>query len=160
MFNLTANNFFDRHDLLQGTPEGAYRMARSTILLVMRVGEGVSSAERAADKVLHGQAHADISTQLDSPYGTRSKAVSSFTPNLSILQHSVSPTPKAAKHWCPPSPIRPTIDPTALRPLPREESGLLRGRRGVCLCWLIWEDCKGECYAFTRKATATDTQEG
>ena len=56
--------------------------------------------------------------------------------------------------FCPP------FDPTALRPLPREESGLLRGRRGICLCQFIWEDCKGECYAFTRKAIATDTQEG
>ena len=36
---------------------------------------------------------------------------------------------------------RPTI---ALRPLLREESGLLRGRRGICLCRFIWEDCKGE----------------
>ena len=84
-------------------------MACSTIALVMRVGEGVSATERAADKVLHGKAHADISTQPNSPYGTRSKAVSSSTPNLSTLQHSVSPTPKVAKRWCPPSPILPTI---------------------------------------------------
>ena len=56
MFNLTANDFFDRYDLLQGTPEGVYRMARSTIALVMRVGEGFWAAERAADKVLHGKA--------------------------------------------------------------------------------------------------------
>ena len=89
-------DLFDRDDLLQGTPEGAYRMARSTIALVMRVGEGVSAAEHAADKVLHGKAHADISTQPNSPYGTKSKAVSSSTPNLSILQHSVSLTPKVA----------------------------------------------------------------
>ena len=57
-----SNDLFDHDDLLQGTPEGAYRMARSTIALVMRVGEGVWAAERAADKVLHGKAHASIST--------------------------------------------------------------------------------------------------
>ena len=54
--------------------------------------------------------------------------------------------------FCPP------FDPAALRPLPREESGLLRGRRGIYLCRFVWEDCKGECYAFTRKASATDTK--
>ena len=48
---------FDRNDLLQGTPEGAYRVTRSIIALIMRVGEGALAAERAADKVLHGKAH-------------------------------------------------------------------------------------------------------
>ena len=47
---------FDRDDLLQGTPEGAYRVTRSIIALIMRVG-GALAAERAADKVLHGKAH-------------------------------------------------------------------------------------------------------
>ena len=48
---------FDRDDLLQGTPEGAYRVTRSIIALIMRVGEGALAAERAADKVLHCKAH-------------------------------------------------------------------------------------------------------
>ena len=66
MFNLTANDLFDRDDLLQGTPAGAYRVARSIIALIMRVGEGASAAERAAGKVLHGKAHADSSTHPNS----------------------------------------------------------------------------------------------
>ena len=24
--------------------------------------------------------------------------------------------------------------------------------------WFFWEDCKGECYTFTREASATDTK--
>ena len=57
VFNLTANDLFDRDDLLQGVPEGAYRVICSIIALIMRVGEGALAAERAADKVLHGKAH-------------------------------------------------------------------------------------------------------
>ena len=57
MFNLTANDLFDRDDLLQGVPEGTYRVICSIIALIMRVGEGALAAERAADKVLHGKAH-------------------------------------------------------------------------------------------------------
>ena len=53
---------FDRDDLLQGTPEGAYRVTRSIIALIMRVGEGALAAERAAGKVLHGKARTVGST--------------------------------------------------------------------------------------------------
>ena len=84
-------------------------MARSIIALIMRVGGGASAAERAAGKVLHGKAHADSPTHPNSPYGTRSKGASLSTPNLSTLQRSVLPTPKAAKRRSPPSPILPTI---------------------------------------------------
>ena len=57
MFNLTANDLFDLDDLLQSAPEGAYRVTRSIIAPIIRVGEGASAAERAAGKVLHGKAH-------------------------------------------------------------------------------------------------------
>ena len=60
---------FDRDDLLQGTPEGAYRVTRSIIALIMRVGEGVLATERAAGKFLYGKAHADSSTHPNSPRG-------------------------------------------------------------------------------------------
>ena len=96
VFNLTANDLFDREDLPHGAPEGAYRATRSIIALNMRAGEGALAAERAAGKVLHGKAHTAGSTHPNSPYGTRSKAASLSTPNLSTLQHSVSPTPKVA----------------------------------------------------------------
>ena len=79
----------------------------------MRAGEGTLGAERAAGKVLQGKARTVGSTHPNSPYGTRPKAASLSTPNLSTLQHSVLPG-------------------TAL-PLQREEAGLLRGRRGICL---------------------------
>ena len=59
MFNLTANDVFDRDDLLQGTPEGAYGMDRSILALIICVGEGASAAERAVGKVLFGKAHFD-----------------------------------------------------------------------------------------------------
>ena len=107
MFNLTANDLFDRDDLLQGALRGAYRVARSIIALIMRMGEGASDTERIAGMVLHEKVHADSSTHPNSPYGTRSK--SSSTPNLSTLQRFMSPTRKAAKYWCPPSPIPPII---------------------------------------------------
>ena len=71
-------------------------MTCSIIALIMRVGEGALAAERAAGKVLHGKAHTIGSTRPNSPYGARSKAASLSTPNLSTLQLSVSPTPKAA----------------------------------------------------------------
>ena len=109
MFNPTANDLFDQDDLLQGAPEGAYRVTHSIIALIVRVGEGALATERAVGKVLHGKAHTVGSTHPNSPYGTRSKAASSSTPNLSTLQHSVSPTPKAAKRWSPPSPSLPTV---------------------------------------------------
>ena len=32
------------------------------------------------------------------------------------------------------------------------------GGEGFVCFWFIWEDCKGECYTFTRKASATDTK--
>ena len=108
--------------------------------------------ERAAGMVLHDKAHADISTQPNSPYGTRSKAVSSSTPNLS--------TPKAAKRWRPPSPILPTIrsnSPTATTMGGEWTSA--RETRDLSVSVHLGR-CKGECYAFTRKAIATDTQEG
>ena len=34
----------------------------------------------------------------------------------------------------------------------------MRGRRGISLCRFFWEDCKGECYAFTRMASTIDTK--
>ena len=71
VFNLTANDLFDRDDLLQGVPEGAYRVICSIIALIMRVGEGALAAERAADKVLHGKAYTVGSTHPNSPFGTR-----------------------------------------------------------------------------------------
>ena len=52
MFNPTANDLFDQDDLLQGAPEGAYRVMRSIIALIMRAGEGVLAAKRAVGKVL------------------------------------------------------------------------------------------------------------
>ena len=64
MFNLTANDLFNLDDLLQGAPEGAYRMTRSIIAPIIRVGEGASATERAAGKVLHGKAHTVGSTHL------------------------------------------------------------------------------------------------
>ena len=54
MFNLTANDLFDQDDLLQGAPEGANRVTRSIIALILRVGEGALAAEHAAGKVLLG----------------------------------------------------------------------------------------------------------
>ena len=56
MSNLTANGLFDRDDLLRGAAEGAYRVTRPIIALIMRTGEGALDAERAAGKVLHGKA--------------------------------------------------------------------------------------------------------
>ena len=32
------------------------------------------------------------------------------------------------------------------------------GGEGFVCVWFIWEDCKGECYAFTRKASTIDTK--
>ena len=32
------------------------------------------------------------------------------------------------------------------------------GGEGFVCFWFIWEDCKGECYTFTGKASATDTK--
>ena len=57
MSNLTASNLFDRDDLLQGAPEGVYRVTCSIIALNMRAGEGALTAERAAGRVLHDKAH-------------------------------------------------------------------------------------------------------
>ena len=71
MFNPTANDLFDQDDLLQGAPEGAYRVTRSIIALIVRVGEGALATERAVGKVLHGKAHTVGSTHPNSPYGTR-----------------------------------------------------------------------------------------
>ena len=70
MFNLTANDLFDRDDLPQGALRGAYRVARSIIALIMRMGEGASDTERIAGMVLHDKAHVDSSTHPNSPYGT------------------------------------------------------------------------------------------
>ena len=109
MFNPTANDLFDQDDLLQGAPEGAYRVTRSIIALILRVGEGALATERAVGKVLHGKAHTVGSTHPNSPYGTRSKAASSSTPNLSTLQRSMSLIRKAAKRWSPPIPMLPTV---------------------------------------------------
>ena len=81
----------------------------SIIALIMRVGEGVFVAERAAGKLLHDKAHVDSSTHPNSPYGTRSKVAPSSTPNPSTLQQSLSSTSKAVKRWSPPSPSMPTV---------------------------------------------------
>ena len=32
------------------------------------------------------------------------------------------------------------------------------GREGFVCFWFIWEGCKGECYTFTGKASATGTK--
>ena len=45
----------------------ALQEARSIIALIMRVGEEVSVAGRAAGKFLHGKAHADSLTLPNSP---------------------------------------------------------------------------------------------
>ena len=109
MFNLTANDLFDRDDLLQGALRGAYRVARSIIALIMRMGEGVSDTERIAGMVLHDKAHVDSSTHPNSPYGTRLKVAPSSTPNPSTLQQFLSSKSKAVKRWSPPSPSMPTV---------------------------------------------------
>ena len=98
-----------------------------------------------------------MQTHPNSLYGTRSKAASLSTPNFSTLHHSVSPTTTEVKSGAYRGLVCLQLDSIALRPLQREESGLLRRRRGI---WSIWEDFKGECCAFTRKASATATQEG
>ena len=87
----------------------ALRRAHSIIALIMRVGEAISVAERAVGKVLHGKTHSAGSTHPNTPHETRSRIVPSSTPNLSTLQHSVSPTSKVAKRWIPPSPNLPTV---------------------------------------------------
>ena len=61
-----SNDLFDHDDLLQGTPEGAYRVAYPITAPTMRVGEGALTAERAVGKVLHSKAHADCSTHPNS----------------------------------------------------------------------------------------------
>ena len=50
------------------------------------MGEGALVAEHAAGKILHGKAHTAGSTHPNSPYGTRSKAASLSTRNLSTLR--------------------------------------------------------------------------
>ena len=60
VLHLTANDLFDQAVLLQGTPEGAYRVNRPIIALIMRVGEGTLTAERAAGKALHGKAQQTV----------------------------------------------------------------------------------------------------
>ena len=61
--NPTANDLFDQDDLPQDTLGSAYRVARSIFALIMRMGEGASTTERAAGMVLHDKAHVDSSTQ-------------------------------------------------------------------------------------------------
>ena len=107
--NPTANDLFDQDDLPQDTLGSAYRVARSISALIMRMGEGASTTERAAGMVLHDKAHVDSSTHPNSPYGTRSKVAPSSTPNPSTLQQSMSLTSKAVKCWSPPSPSMPTV---------------------------------------------------
>ena len=109
MFNLTANDLFNRDDLLQGALRGAYRVAHSIIALIMRMEEGASDTERIAGMVLLDKAHVDSSTHPNSPYGTRLKVAPSSTPNPSTLQQSFSSTSKAVKRWSPPSPSMPTV---------------------------------------------------
>ena len=47
VFNLTTDVLFGRDDLLQGTPEGAHRVAGLNVTLIMREEEGTLIAERA-----------------------------------------------------------------------------------------------------------------
>ena len=48
-------------------PKGAYRVTRSIIALIMRIGEGALVTERAACKVLHGKAHCKQFDSLKQP---------------------------------------------------------------------------------------------
>ena len=70
VFNPTANDLFDQDDLLQDTPEGAYRVERSIIALIVRVGGEALVTGRAVSRISHRKAHADSSTHPNSPYGT------------------------------------------------------------------------------------------
>ena len=58
--------------------EGAYRVARSTIALIMRAGEGASVAEHAAGKILHGKAQADTTPKA-------AKCLSPLSPSLPTI---------------------------------------------------------------------------
>ena len=161
VFNLTANDLFDRDDFLRGAPEGAYRVTRSIIVLVMRTGEGawpqsVRQARFSMAKLIQSVRLTQIARMGHDQRLRHRLHPTSRRCSTSCRRHARLRNTGARRAL-----FRPSFDPTALRPLPREASGLLRGRRGICLCRFIWEDCKGECcYAFTRKATATDTQEG
>ena len=61
-------------------------MTHSIIALIVRVGEGALATERAVGKVLHDKVHTVGLTHPNSPYGTRSKAASLSTRNLSTLR--------------------------------------------------------------------------
>ncbi|KAH8108352.1 hypothetical protein DFH11DRAFT_1732067, partial [Phellopilus nigrolimitatus] len=120
-FLAAAAGAFGRDDLLRCTPDALFRVARTVVALVARAGED-AAAERVARKVLLGQGgaarrEAEKGKDKDktrtrtrgvlrrattnSPYGTRGKAASASTPNLS--------TPAAKKRWSPPGPALPTV---------------------------------------------------
>ena len=82
--------------------EGAYRVARSIIALIMRVGEVASAAERTAGKVLPLKLMLTVQLTQIARMGHDQRPHRS-TPNLSTLQRFVSLTPKTAKRWSLPS---------------------------------------------------------
>ena len=68
----------------------------------------------------------------------------------------------AAKRWSPPTPSLHTVPSSSSAedgPTATTTGGEWTSAREA-RNWLVWDDCKGECYAFTRKASATATQEG
>lgn len=112
-FNLPPSELFQRDDLIKGTPEALFRVARTVVAVVARAGED-AEADRIARKILLGGGgnSSDRGQPTNSPYGTRGRAASSSTPNLSTLQRSASPptlglAPK--KRWSPPSPALSTV---------------------------------------------------
>lgn len=109
-FGVSQTELFQRDDLIKCTPDGLYRVARTVIALVMRVGEAASAAERATGKVLRGQSRGSQGpAHPNSPYATRSKTASVSTPDLSTLQRSISPPPRQENRWNPPSPSLSTV---------------------------------------------------
>ena len=122
MFNLTANDdLFDRDDLLQGTPEGAYRVAHSIIALIMRVGEGAFATERAAGKFLHGKAQQTVQLTQIVCMGHDQRPHHYLHPtsrhcSTSCRQHARLLNAGACRAL-----LYPPFDPTALRPLQRGE---------------------------------------
>ncbi|KAI5120381.1 hypothetical protein M0805_006903 [Coniferiporia weirii] len=118
---------FQRDDLIRCTPDGLFRVARTIVAVVARAGE--DAAELAARRILlGGQGKTRTSAAgTNSPYGTRAKAASASTPNLSTLQRAVSPPlsrgqppsspppsptktrTKAPRRWSPPSPTLSTV---------------------------------------------------
>ena len=135
----------------------ALRRARSIIALIVRVGEGASNSERTAGKSLHGKARADSSTHPNSPYGTRSR-VFVYTQPLDAAALHV-----ADMQGC--ETLAPAKSYSAHHPI-QQPHNHYHGRR-VDFCegdeGFVCVGSSGKTAkvsAFTRKATATDTQEG